>query len=267
MDFELGIKRRKVEEAEIQFEKMKARYVGPDKDIVSVDYENGLLTLQDGTSNNNIITIEQYGSEEFKHFTYVATRGQTTFSGSDALGQTLAYTANNPLGGGVKVYLNGVRLRANTDVVATNGTEVVLQDGAGNNDVVMIESLGPYPYKSFEYVASKGATVFSGQDRFGKRLDYEVNKTTVYLNGIKLKESTDWTAVSGSTVVLQEPLANNDVITNLTSEREFLGCLRRDEHVTVLYKQKSKVSEGDYLGRLVLGIEDGEIKIFGATEL
>ena len=27
-----------------------------------------------------------------------------------------------------------------------------------------------------------------------KRLEYELNKTTVYLNGIKLKESTDWTA-------------------------------------------------------------------------
>ena len=104
--------------------------------------DSSTITLQDGTSNNNIITIEQYGSEQFKHFTYVATRGQTTFSGADALGESLSYTANNLLGGGVKVYLNGVRLRANTDVVATNGTEVVLQDGAGNNDVVMIESLG-----------------------------------------------------------------------------------------------------------------------------
>ena len=88
-------------------------------------------------------------------------------------------------------YLNGVRLRANTDVVATNGT-VVLQDGAGNNDVVMIESLGPC-YKSFEFNATKGQTTFNGTDRFGKRLEYELNKTTVYLNGIKLKESTDWT--------------------------------------------------------------------------
>ena len=183
----------------------------PTVDFAETD--SSTITLQDGTSNNNIITIEQYGSEEFKHFTYVATRGQTTFSGSDALGQTLAYTANNPLGGGVKVYLNGVRLRANTDVVATNGTEVVLQDGAGNNDVVMIESLGPYPYKSFEFNATKGQTTFNGTDRFGKRLEYELNKTTVYLNGIKLKESTDWTAVNGERVVLQEPVANNDVIT------------------------------------------------------
>ena len=78
----------------------------------------------------------------------------------------------------------------------------------------MIESLGPYPYKSFEFnVASGGATTFNGTDRFEKDLEYELNKTTVYLNGIKLKEGTDWTAVSGSTVVLQEPVANNDVVT------------------------------------------------------
>ena len=58
---------------------------------------------------------------------------------------------------------------------------------------------------------------------------------------------------------------NNEVITNLKQENEFLGCIRRDEHVTVLFKQKSTISDGDYLGRLVLGTEDGEIKIFGAT--
>ena len=183
----------------------------PTVDFAETD--SSTITLQDGTSNNNIITVEQYGSEQFKHFTYVATRGQTTFSGADALGESLSYTANNPLGGGVKVYLNGVRLRANTDVVATNGTEVVLQDGAGNNDVVMIESLGPYPYKSFEYIATGGQTTFNGADRFGKLLDYELNKTTIYLNGIKLKESTDWTAINGERVILQEPVANNDVIT------------------------------------------------------
>ena len=77
----------------------------------------------------------------------------------------------------------------------------------------MIESLGPYPYKSFEFNAIKGQTIFNGNDRFGKRLEYELDKTTVYLNGIKLKESIDWTAVNGERVVLQEPVANNDVIT------------------------------------------------------
>ena len=59
--------------------------------------------------------------------------------------------------------------------------------------------------------------------------------------------------------------ANNKVITSLNTEKEFLGCIRRDEYITVLFKQTSTKVAGEYLGRLVLGEEDGEIKIFGAT--
>ena len=66
-------------------------------------------------------------------------------------------------------------------------------------------------------------------------------------------------------IELAKQWANNEVITNLKQEHEFLGCIRRGEHVTVLFKQKSTISNGDYLGRLVLGAEDGDIKIFGAT--
>ena len=58
---------------------------------------------------------------------------------------------------------------------------------------------------------------------------------------------------------------NNKMLTSLSPKRKFLGCLRRNEHVTVLYKQGSDEVDGDFLGRLVLGIEDEEVKIFGAT--
>tara|TARA_X000000368_G_scaffold404828_1_gene381325 strand:- start:95 stop:445 length:351 start_codon:yes stop_codon:yes gene_type:complete len=59
--------------------------------------------------------------------------------------------------------------------------------------------------------------------------------------------------------------ANNEVITSLSNERTFLGCIRRDDFITVLFKQASTKVSGEYLGRLVLGEEDGEVKIFGAT--
>ena len=65
-------------------------------------------------------------------------------------------------------------------------------------------------------------------------------------------------------IELAKQWSNNEVITNLKQENDFLGCIRRDEHVTVLFKQKSTISNGDYIGRLVLGVEDGEIKILGA---
>ena len=59
--------------------------------------------------------------------------------------------------------------------------------------------------------------------------------------------------------------ANNKLLTSLDENKIFLGCLRRDGFVTVLFKQKSNEVTGDFLGRLVLGIEDEQIKIFGAT--
>ncbi len=44
-----------------------------------------------------------------------------------------------------------------------------------------------------------------------------------------------------------------------------MAVLKEGLYVTVLYKQTSTEISGDFLGRLVLGEEDGLIKVFGAT--
>ena len=59
--------------------------------------------------------------------------------------------------------------------------------------------------------------------------------------------------------------ANNKLLTSLSKQKEFLGCLKRNNFVTVLFKQKSDTVTGEFLGRLVLGIEDDKVKVFGAT--
>tara|TARA_B100000029_G_C16850846_1_gene695481 strand:- start:35 stop:385 length:351 start_codon:yes stop_codon:yes gene_type:complete len=66
-------------------------------------------------------------------------------------------------------------------------------------------------------------------------------------------------------VELGKQWAGNKLLTNLSQKKEFLGCLRRNNFVTVLLKQKSEKIPGDFLGRLVLGIENEQIKVFGAT--
>ena len=66
-------------------------------------------------------------------------------------------------------------------------------------------------------------------------------------------------------VELGKQWANNKLLTNLSEKKEFLGCLRRNGFVTVLLKQKSDKVPGDFLGRLVLGVEDNNVKVFGAT--
>ena len=66
-------------------------------------------------------------------------------------------------------------------------------------------------------------------------------------------------------VELGKQWANNKLLTSLSDEREVFGCLRRGSYVTVLYKQTSNTVSGEFLGRLVLGVEDDEVKVFGAT--
>ena len=66
-------------------------------------------------------------------------------------------------------------------------------------------------------------------------------------------------------VELGKQWANNKLLTSLSEKQEFLGCIRRDKFITVLYKQKSNTLSGEFLGRLVLGLEGDMVKVFGAT--
>tara|TARA_B100001029_G_C15032047_1_gene437635 strand:+ start:846 stop:1196 length:351 start_codon:yes stop_codon:yes gene_type:complete len=66
-------------------------------------------------------------------------------------------------------------------------------------------------------------------------------------------------------VELGKQWANNELLKSLSTNREFLGCIRRNDYITVLFKQKSDSLPGDFLGRLVIGLEGDQIKVFGAT--
>ena len=66
-------------------------------------------------------------------------------------------------------------------------------------------------------------------------------------------------------IIIGKQWANNKLLTSLSNKKEFFGCLRRNNYVTVLYKQTSNDIPGEFLGRLVLGVEDNKVKIFGAT--
>ena len=67
-------------------------------------------------------------------FIYTATASQTTFSGTDSNGLTLAYQD----GAYVDVYLNGVLLIPVTDYTSTTKTSVTLTTGATSGDAVEI---------------------------------------------------------------------------------------------------------------------------------
>ena len=84
-------------------------------------------------------------------YNYTATNNQTTFTGADTAGETLAYDA-----GYVDVYLNGVRLSA-ADITTTSGTSIVLATGAATGDILDIVGYG-----TFNVAAVNGSAINAG---------------------------------------------------------------------------------------------------------
>ena len=66
-------------------------------------------------------------------------------------------------------------------------------------------------------------------------------------------------------VEVGKQFAKSELTRNLDTNYDYLGIIRRGQHVTVLYRVRSTKKEGEWLGRMVLGYEDGEIKIFAAS--
>jgi len=76
--------------------------------------------------------------------------------------------------------------------------------------------------------------------------------------------SSDFARVMNQ-VVVGHQFANSELARNLSESFDYLGIIRRGAHVTVLYRQRHTKKEGEWIGRLVLGYEDGKAKIFGAS--
>jgi hypothetical protein len=72
-------------------------------------------------------------------------------------------------------------------------------------------------------------------------------------------------ALAMNNVVASHQFANSELARSLSDDVDSLGIIRRGEHVTVLYRQRSTKKQGEWLGRLVLGYENLEVRIFGAS--
>ena len=68
-----------------------------------------------------------------------------------------------------------------------------------------------------EFVASSNQTTFT--------VDYTVGEILVFLNGVLLDNGVDYTATNGTSVVLTNGAAANDVVTINTDKLEFSAAL------------------------------------------
>lgn len=96
-----------------------------------------------------------------RRYIYAATAGQTSFSGNDSNGISLAYDDSLFL----DVYQNGVLLKPVTDYASTTGTSVVLTTGASTDDV--LEMLVFDTFGVADTVSAKDGGSFAGAVSFG----------------------------------------------------------------------------------------------------
>ena len=153
----------------------------------------------------------------------VMTGGETSLSGNDDSGESLIYTP-----GYEQVYLNGVLLARDADYTATTGTTItgltaltaghIVEILAYNNINVgntytqgQIDNKIANTFTRWIDTLSASATVLSGLDDNSTTLSYTPGLEQVYVNGILLLPS-EYTATSGSTVVLSEAAVSGDVI-------------------------------------------------------
>jgi hypothetical protein len=113
-------------------------------------------------------------------FKYTASANQTTFTGSDDNGNTLAYDA-----GFIDCYLNGVKLVNGTDVTITSGTSVVLASGATAGDILDLVGFGTFNVAAIAATSITSGTLADARlpSTMASKTLTGANVTTVY-NGL-----------------------------------------------------------------------------------
>jgi len=159
------------------------------------------------------------GKASLVDFKFIADSAQTAFSGNDADGKSLVFEDSN-----YEVFVNGIRLlksdysvNSATNVVtlgtpAIDEDEVVIKTIVGVDTLSLIDSAyvnarvrsskaldGLTTYK---FSVDSGQTTFTGNDENGSLLSYSAGDVQVFLNGILLLETDDYTATNGTSVVL-----------------------------------------------------------------
>jgi hypothetical protein len=200
------------------------RYLGAKSTAPSVDNDgNALITgaIYWNSSTNQMYawTGSAWGSisstADIYRFRYTASGGETSISGPDANGLTLAY-----LPGKEQVYLNGVLLARTSDYTATNGSSIVSLAALAASDIVEIIT-----FTAFELADSIARAIFDAKgDIIAGTAADTPGKLSVGTNGQYLQADSStatgltWSTVSGysAPTLGSTSIASGATVTNIS---------------------------------------------------
>lgn len=99
---------------------------------------NALVFYYSGIEKFRLSSVDGASSvsSRFVEFKYISTNNQTSYTGTDDFGIPMSYTP-----GKLVVFMNGVRLAANIDFTATNGSSVTMTEPTNTGDILLFQSL------------------------------------------------------------------------------------------------------------------------------
>jgi len=204
--------------AEASYDSFDDRYLGAKSSAPTLDNDgNSLVTgaLYWNSVSNTMFawTGSAWGSisstAAIYRYKFVATGGETSVSGTDALSQTLTY-----LPGKEQVYLNGVLLVRTTDYTATNGTSITALAALAASDIVEIITFTAFSLAT----AIENTTIDAKGDLLVGSAADTVGRLAVGTNGYFLKANSatatglEWAAVDVSTLETIVNVQNNYVM-------------------------------------------------------
>jgi len=157
-------------------------------------------------------------------FKYTASANQTTFTGTDDNGSTLAYDA-----GFIDCYLNGSKLVNGVDVTVTSGSSVVLSVGATASDILDIVAYGTFNVASINasnitagvLATARGGTGLSAIGSAGQALVVNAGANALEFSTIQASEIT----TVGNVFSNYNTVSANTTTTTSSTKNSFLKGL------------------------------------------
>ena len=116
----------------------------------------------------------------------------------------------------------------------------------------------------YKFIATGGETSVSGTDALSQTLSYLPGKEQVYLNGVLLVRTTDYTATNGTSITALAALAASDIVEIITFTAFSLATAI--ENTTIDAKGDLLVgTAADTVGRLAVGTNDYYLKANSGT--
>jgi len=176
--------------------------------------EIGRLGTTDAVSDMNTLGTAQTVSDMN---TLAAISGLNTLASNSS---NVTTVANNL--GSVNNFAEVYRISANAPTTSLNSGDLWFDS---TNNILKVYGASGFQSagssvngtsERFKYTVSGTPTTISGNDDNGNSLNYDAGFIDVYLNGIKMVNTTDVTVTSGSSIVFASALTNGDIVEAVT---------------------------------------------------